>query len=259
MTAEPILLVERPQPGVVVLRLNRPDRRNALATPLLQDIAAALVAAEADQAVHAVVVTGSDTVFAAGADIDEVAAADSDDPIESPRFLAWRMIRAFPKPLLAAVEGWCLGAGLELAMCCDIVVAGDGARFGQPEINLGIIPGAGGTVTLTRLVGRALATRMVLTGDPIDARRALEAGLIAEVVAAGDALSHASILAGTIAGRAPLAMRAAKASLRQAGELFERDHIMAERARFVALLGSADKQEGIAAFKQKRAPIWRGA
>lgn len=259
MTAEPMLIVGRDGEGVLVLRLNRPDRRNALATPLLQEIAAALAAGEADETVRAVVVTGSNTVFAAGADIDEVAAARADDPVESPRFLAWRAIRGFPKPLLAAVEGWCLGAGLELAMCCDIVVAGSNARFGQPETSLGIIPGAGGTVTLTRLVGRALATRMVLTGEPIDAAHALAAGLVAEVAPTGEALRQGTDLAARIAARAPLAMREAKASLRDAAELSERDHILAERRRFVALLGSADKAEGIAAFKEKRAAVWRGA
>ena len=259
MTAEPMLLIDAAAEGVTLIRLNRPDRRNALATPLLQEIAAALTVAANEPAIRAVLITGSDTVFAAGADINEVAAAGSDDPIESPRFLAWRAIRVFPKPLLAAVEGWCLGAGLELAMCCDIVVAGETARFGQPETNLGIIPGAGGTATLTRLVGRALATRMVLTGEPIDARHALASGLISEVAPAGEALAQAAVLAGKIADRAPLAMRQAKASLREAAELAERDHILAERRRFVSLLGSADKAEGIAAFKEKRAPNWCGA
>lgn len=254
-----MLAVGREGEGVLVLRLDRPERRNALATPLLQEIAAALAAAEDDSTVRAVVVTGSATLFAAGADIDEVAAAGDDDPVESPRFAAWRAIRRFPKPVLAAVEGWCLGAGLELAMCCDIIVAGEGARFGQPETSLGIIPGAGGTVVLPRLVGHAMATHMVLTGEPIDAARALATGLIAEVVAEGEALRRGIALAVRIAARAPLAMREAKASLRDVAELTQRDHLFAERRRFVALLGSADKAEGITAFKEKRAAVWRGA
>ena len=258
MTLERALLIEQPNAGVRLLRLNRPERRNALATSLLQEIAAALAAADADAAVGAVVITGSDEVFAAGADIDELAAADRDEPIESPRYRAWQAIRGFAKPLLAAVEGWCLGAGLELTMCCDIVVAGETARFGQPETNLGIIPGAGGTAILSRLVGRALATRMVLTGEPIDARAALAAGLIAEVTPPGAALAQALALAGIIAARAPLAMRAAKASIRETGALREQEHLQAERRRFVTLLGSADKTEGIAAFREKRPPEWRG-
>lgn len=259
MMPEPALLIGREGGNVTMLRLNRPERRNALATPLLQEIAAALVAADADETVQAALITGGATIFAAGADIDEVAEAGSDDPVESPRFRAWRSIRAFRKPLVAAVEGWCLGAGLELALCCDIVVAGEGARFGQPETNLGIIPGAGGTVTLTRLIGRARATRMVLTGEPIDAAQALAAGLIAETAPAGEALGRATALAGRLAARAPLALRAAKASLREASELTEQAHLLAERRRFVALLDSEDKAEGIAAFREKRAPAWRGA
>lgn len=259
MTPEDALLVERPRDGVLLLRLNRPERRNALATPLLIALADTLIAADSDDGVRAAIVTGTANLFAAGADLDELAAAGSDDPIESPRFLAWAGIRNFSKPLISAVEGWCLGAGAELAMCCDIVIAGAGARFGQPETNLGIIPGAGGTATLARLVGRTLAMKMVLTGDPIDAHEARTAGLIAEVVNEGQALEHSLALGSTIAARAPLAMREAKASIRDATRLAEPDHLRAERARFVALLGSADKTEGIAAFREKRAARWTGA
>ena len=240
------------------LRLNRPLKRNALATPLLEDIARALCDAETVASIRAVVLTGSDKVFAAGADIDELAASSGTDLIESPRFEAWDRIRSFSKPLIAAVEGWCLGAGAELAMCCDIIVAGDTARFGQPETNLGIIPGAGGTATLTRLVGRALAMRMVLTGEPINAAEALSAGLISEVVQAGEAEQAALRLADTIASRAPAAMQAAKASVREAAVLSERDHLRAERTRFVALLDTYDKIEGIAAYRERRKPSWRG-
>lgn len=256
---DPTLLIEHPGDGIVLLRLNWPERRNALATALLLALADALAKAEADPAIRVAIVTGGDQVFAAGADIDELARSGGDDPVESPRFLGWQGIRSFAKPLIAAVEGWCLGAGAELAMCCDIVVAGAGARFGQPETNLGIMPGAGGTATLTRLVGRALAMRMVLTGAPIDADQARAAGLIAEVVASGAALGSALDMAGLIAARAPLAMRAAKASVRDAFELGERDHLMAERRRFVALLGTGDKAEGIAAFRGKRPAAWTGA
>lgn len=257
--ADDAVLIERPADGVLLLRLNRPERRNALATPVLLAVAEALGQAADDDAIRAVVVTGGDKLFAAGADINEIAGVGADEPIESARFLGWRAIRDFAKPLVAAVEGWCLGAGAELMMCCDIVVAGAGARFGQPETNLGIMPGAGGTATLARLVGRALAMRMVLTGEPIGAEEAVRAGLIAEAVAEGGALDRALALAGTIAGRAPLALQAAKASVREASELGERDHLLAERRRFVALLGTADKAEGIAAFKEKRAARWQGA
>lgn len=252
------LLSEHPAAGVLLLRLNRPERRNALATPLLREIAAALATAEDDDAVRAVVITGSEMVFAAGADLDELAASGADDPVESPRFQAWATIRAFPKPLVAAVEGWCLGAGAELMLCADIVIAGAGARIGQPETGLGIIPGAGGTAILPRRGGPALAMKMVLTGEPIAAAEAQRCGLIAEAVAAGTALAAALALAERLAARAPLALRAAKASIRDAETLDEAAHLLAERRRFIALLGSADKAEGIAAFKDKRAPVWRG-
>ena len=254
----PALLRETPAEGVLLLRLNRPERRNALATPLLQAVANELTSAAQNDSVRCVVIIGNEKVFAAGADLDELAASGSDDPVETPRFLAWAAIRAFPKPLLAAVEGWCLGAGSELMMCADIVIAGDSAKIGQPETNLGIIPGAGGTATLTRLVGRALAMQMVLTGDPITAARAHSSGLIADVVPAGQALAEALSLAGKIADRAPLALRAAKASVRDAAMLDENSHLTGERKRFIELLGTADKAEGIASFREKRQPVWQG-
>lgn len=255
---EAALLIERAANGVLLLRLNRPERRNALATPLLQDIARALAQAEADDSVRAVILTGNDTVFAAGADINELAASGSDDPVETPRFLAWRHIRAFPKPLIAAVEGWCLGAGAELMLCADIVIAGAAAKIGLPETNLGIIPGAGGTAILPRRIGRALAMKMVLTGEPISAEEALTAGLIAQVAETATALDTALALAQKLATRAPLALQAAKASINDAEYLDETTHLSAERKRFIALLGSTDKAEGIAAFLEKRLPQWIG-
>lgn len=252
------LLVNEPSPRVRLLTLNRPERRNALSTQLLTRIADAFERADADDAVLAVVVTGGAKVFAAGADLDELAGLGGDEPLLGPRFLAWQRVRALQKPLIGAVEGWCLGGGLELAMACDVVVAGASARFGQPETNLGIIPGGGGTALLPRMVGRALATRMILTGEPIDATRALGAGLIGEMVTDGTALACALGLAERIAGRAPLAIRAAKASLADSDTLPLASHLLAERRRFVALLGTGDKAEGIAAFREKRAADWTG-
>ena len=256
MTPDEQLLCDRPSNGVLRLRLNRPERRNALATPLLLEVADALDTAAVDPDIRVVVIVGAPKVFAAGADLQELADGTDTDPVETPRFLGWARIRDFPKPLLAGVEGWCLGAGNELAMCCDIVVAGEDARFGQPESNLGIIPGAGGTVTLTQLVGRARAMLMVLTGVPLSAREALAAGLIAEVTATGEAEDAALSLAAAIATRAPRAMREGKASVREAARMAEAELIRAERARFVALLGTADKAEGLAAFWEKRVPEW---
>lgn len=252
------LLVERPAEGVLLLRLNRPERRNALATPLLRAVADAIETAEGDDGVRVVVITGSDTLFAAGADIGELAASGADDPIETPRYLAWAAIRAFSKPLIAAVEGWCLGAGAELMMCADIVIAAKGAKIGQPETNLGIIPGAGGTATLPRRIGHARAMHMVLTGEPIGAEEAHAIGLIARLAEQGQALADALALAAKLAMRAPLALRAAKASIRDAEHLDEAAHLRSERVRFIELLGTADKAEGIAAFREKRAPNWQG-
>lgn len=255
--AEETLLVERPANGVILLRLNRPEKFNALATPFLCHIAQTLADADTDNSVRAVVLTGNEKCFAAGADIAELQQSDENDPIEGPRFQAWHVIRNFSKPLLCAVEGLCLGAGAELMMCGDIVIAGDAAKIGQPETNLGIIPGAGGTAILPRLVGRALAMKMVLTGDPIGAEQALQAGLVGEVVPKGMALSTTLDLAGRLAGRAQLALRSAKASIRDAEILDVETHILAERRRFVALLGSEEKAEGVAAFLEKRKPVWR--
>ncbi|ALC10495.1 enoyl-CoA hydratase-related protein [Sphingopyxis sp. 113P3] len=256
---EAYLLAVPDAQGVLILRLDRPERRNAVATDVLQAIAAALQAAAADPACRVAVVTGTRDIFAAGADIGEIEMLGPDDPVDGTRYRAWQSIRAFPKPLVAAVEGWCLGAGLELAMVADIVVAGDEAQFGQPETNLGFIPGGGGTGLLTRRVGRALASMMILTGKPIGADRALAAGLIAEVVPAGSALERAAEIAAILAGRAPLALREAKACIRAADELPLSAHHAEERRRFIALMGTADKAEGIAAFRERRPPRWAGA
>lgn len=201
---------------------------------------------------------GAEQVFAAGADLNELAAKDVAGALDDPRPAIWAKIRGFRKPLVAAVEGWCLGAGNELLMCCDLAVAGNGARFGQPETNLGIIPGAGGTATLPRLVGRMAAMKMVLLGEPIDAATALALGLVAEVVEPGAAVERALALAGALAARAPLAMRQAKAMVNAAFDLPHQAHLHAERQAFSVLFGSADKAEGISAFFEKRGPRWSG-
>lgn len=251
-----MLLVSRPSDGVLLLTLNRPASRNALATPLLDAIARELVGAVDDDRVRCVVITGNEKVFAAGADLGELERSDGKEPIAGPRWNAWACIAGFPKPLLAAVEGWCLGAGCELMLRCDIVVAAESARIGQPETNLGIIPGAGGTALLPRLIGRAVAMDMVLTGEPIDARRAYDLGLIARLARDGDALPDALLLAGKLASRAPRALKAAKASIRDVEDRPLSEHLCAERQRFLALLAGPEKTEGIAAFRERRDPIW---
>lgn len=253
-----ILLVEPQGEHVLLLRLNRPEKRNALATDLLGEVADALDKAAADESVRAVVITGADKFFAAGADINELATRDTGGALNDPRPAIWARIRNFTKPLIAAVEGWSLGAGNELVMCCDLVVSGERGKFGQPETNLGIIPGAGGTATLSRLVGRSRAMKMVLLGDPLSAQEALEAGLVCEVVEDGKALSTALDMAGRIAARAPLAMQQGKAMVRASLETHQTAHLTMERQAFSALFGTADKKEGTTAFFEKRDPQWQG-
>lgn len=253
-----ILHVETVADSVLLLRLNRPEKRNALATDLLGAVADALDNAIGDDTVRTVVITGADKFFAAGADINEIAAKDVGGALLDVRPSIWARIRAFPKPLVAAVEGWSLGAGNELVMCCDLVVAGRGAKFGQPETNLGIVPGAGGTATLPRLVGRTRAMKMVLLGDPMTAEEAQASGLVSDVVEDGDALAAALELATRIAARAPLAMQQGKALVRASMEMTQAAHLVLERHGFSALFGSADKKEGIASFFEKRSPIWSG-
>lgn len=256
--SDDILLVERFGDHGLLVRLNRPEKRNALATDLLGRVADALDEAAGDTSIRAVVLTGSDKIFAAGADIKELAERDTGGALSDPRPAIWARIRGFSKPLIAAVEGWSLGAGNELVMCCDLVVAGAGARFGQPETNLGIIPGAGGTAILPRLVGRSRAMKMVLLGDALTAAEAREAGLVAEITEDGQALATALALAERIAGRAPLALQQGKAMVRASFETHQAAHLVMERQAFSALFGTADKREGTTAFFEKRDPQWRG-
>ena len=245
-----------PHPGWVCLTLNRPAARNALTTALLADLAQTLVALAADPAIRAVVICGAAGNFAAGADITEIEGKSSAEGAVDPRKAHWATIRAFPKPLIAAVDGVALGGGLELALMADCLVLGSTARLGLPETSLGLIPGAGGTQRLLALAGRARATRMVLLAEVIDAATAHQWG-IAGWLTDGPALPMAQTLAERLCARAPLAMIAAKRAL-VAGE----DGALAfatERAAFEALLDTADKTEGIRALREKRPPAFRGA
>lgn len=254
-----LILVNRSITGVLTITLNNPEKRNALATPVLSLIADVLDSANEDETIRCVVLAGLPKVFAAGADINELAQKDVSGALADVRPKIWARIRAFPKPLIAAVEGWCLGAGNELLMCCDLAIAGANAKFGQPESNLGIIPGAGGTATLPRIVGRMTAMYMVLLGEPIDAVTAQRLGLVLEVVEDGAALTRASEIALEIAARAPVAVRQAKALVNGAFDLPHAAHLAAERQAFSALFGTEDKREGISAFMDKRKPDWKGA
>jgi enoyl-CoA hydratase len=247
-----------PKAGVQLITLNRPEARNALRTQLLGELAAALEAAAADPEVKAVVISGDEKVFAAGADIKEMAALDVVGVVTDVRPTYWRRIYAFPKPLIAAVNGFALGGGCELVMHADIVIAGDNAQFGQPEINLGIIPGAGGTQRLIRTVGKSLAMKLVLSGEFIDAQAALAAGLVAEVTPPELTIERALKLAATIAKKPPLAVRLAKEAMLKSFETTLETGLSLERKSFAILAATEDRREGIAAFIDKRKPEFKG-
>lgn len=252
------LAVQAPEDGVRLITLQRPEALNALNSELLGELAAELDAAERDAETRVVVITGSRKAFAAGADIKEMAERDLVGILNDPRVAHWQRITAFAKPLIAAVNGFALGGGCELAMHADILIAGEDARFGQPEINLGIIPGAGGTQRLLRAVGKALAMQMVLTGEAIDARHALRAGLVSEVTQPEFTVERALQVARVIARKAPLAVRLAKEALLKAQDTDLASGLRFERHAFTLLAGTADREEGIRAFQEKRAPRYLG-
>ncbi|HEY4318894.1 MAG TPA: enoyl-CoA hydratase-related protein [Herbaspirillum sp.] len=263
MTAAPIsepqdILLGRPAPHVLLITLNRPDVRNALRNQTLSEIAAALLEADADATVRVAVISGGDRIFAAGADINEMARNDAVGTLLDVRPQYWKIIAAFTKPLLAAVNGYAYGAGCELVMHADIAIAGQGARFGQPEINLGAIPGAGGTQRLIRTVGKPLAMKMVLSGEALHAEAALAAGLVAEVTPDDQTLERALALATTIAGKSPLALKLAKEAMLKSYETGLEAGLQMERKSFSLLAASDDRREGIAAFKEKRPALFTG-
>lgn len=239
----------------VKITLNRPEAKNALNTAVLARVAGTLTDAAANPACRAALICGAEGNFAAGADITEIEGKTTAEGAVDPRKIHWATIRAFPKPLIVAVDGFALGGGFELALMADMMVLGSDARVGLPETNLGLIPGAGGAQRLLALVGRARATRLVLGGEIIDATTAYDWG-IAGWLAQGPALPDAEALIARMCKRAPLALQAAKAALvagdEQALALDE------ERRAFEALLDSADKAEGIRAFREKRKPDFRG-
>lgn len=247
-------LIVEPRGAWTLLTLDRPGRRNALATPLLAALAEALDRLAADDACRVAVMTGAGGHFAAGADLDEIAAKGSAESERDPRAGLWGRVRGFPKPLVAAVDGMALGGGFELALMADALVLGATARVGLPETSLGLVPGAGGGQRLMARVGPARAARMVMLGEVVDAATAFEWG-VAGWLAEGPALPLAEEVAGRLAARAPLAMAAAKRALVAAEGALA---LAEERAGFVGLMGSEDKAEGIAAFRERRAPEWRG-
>lgn len=259
MSSEPLILIDHSHAPVAVITLNRPAARNALTTALLADIANALDAWSRDSTVRVVVITGNEKVFAAGADLKEMQSLDMVGVLRDVRPAIWRRIAGFPKPIIAAVNGYALGAGSELMMHADIVVAGTNAQFGQPEINLGMIPGAGGTQRLIRAVGKPLAMKMVLSGEFIDAVEAKAAGLITEITDPEKTLARAVALAEKIAEKPPLAVEQAKDVLLKSFEAHLDHSLLYERKAFTLLAATVDRNEGIQAFFDKRPPVFKGA
>jgi enoyl-CoA hydratase len=245
--------------GVALVTIDRPEALNALSFALLAELADALEILDTDGRTRAAIIRGAgERAFAAGADIVELADQTPERLRAEGQFGSWERIGAIGIPLIAAVRGFALGGGCELAMTCDMIIAGEDARFGQPEIKIGVMPGAGGTQRLTRAIGVARAMELVLTGRMIDASEAFAAGLVTMVAPPADVLSSALKLADTIASMPPLAVRAAKRSVLAAAELPLSAGLRAEREAFFDLFATDDQREGMRAFQEKRAPTWTG-
>lgn len=243
---------------VALVRINRPETMNALNTALMIELMDALEKMDADDSVGAFVITGDARAFAAGADIKEMAESTSVELLLKGHISPFDRIQKISKPVIAAVSGWCLGGGNELAMSCDMIVASETARFGQPEINLGVMPGAGGTQRLTRAVGKAIAMEMVLNNRTLTADEALRHGLVNKVLPVERYLDEALGLAQEIAARAPLAVRLGKEAVGRAFETHLSDGITEERQAFYFLFSTDDQKEGMRAFGEKRKPNWKG-
>ena len=243
---------------VGLIRLNRPESMNALNPTILGELMDALEGFDADENIGAMVVAGNEKVFAAGADIKEMAEATEEQMRGSSFITSFDRIRQIKKPIIAAVSGWALGGGCELSMSCDMIVASEKARFGQPEINLGVIPGAGGTQRLTLAVGKALAMEMVLNNRTLSAQEALQHGLVNRVVPVESYLDEAISLAEEIADRAPVAIRAGKGAVNAAFEGSLTEGLSTEKDLFYNLFSTEDQKEGMRAFTEKRTPNWLG-
>ncbi|MEX0737288.1 MAG: enoyl-CoA hydratase-related protein [Bacteroidota bacterium] len=244
--------------GYAVVQFNRPEVLNAINIQLMIELVDALETLEKDDDVRCIVLTGNEKAFAAGADIKEMADASAMDMLQRDQFARWDRIRKIKKPIIAAVSGFALGGGCELMMTCDMVIASETAKIGQPEINIGVIPGAGGTQRLTRAVGKVKAMEMVLTGGMITAQEALQWGLINKVVPVEYYLQEAKNLAKEIAGKAPVAVKLAKESVLKAFDTTIEGGLEFERKNFYLLFSSEDQKEGMKAFVEKRKPEWKG-
>ncbi|SIN99939.1 enoyl-CoA hydratase-related protein [Chitinophaga niabensis] len=253
-----IIIHQQAQPYIAHIQLNRPKELNALNLQLMQELRDTLKALDEDDQVRVIIISGNDKAFAAGADIKQMAGKTAIDMYNVDQFSTWDTIKKIKKPLIAAVSGFALGGGCELAMLCDMIVASESARFGQPEIRIGVMPGAGGTQRLTRAVGKALAMEMVLTGRFITAEAALQAGLINKIVPVELYLTEAFRLAAEIAQLSPLAVKMAKESVLRAFDSTLEEGLHFERKNFYLLFASEDQKEGMQAFMEKRPPVFTG-
>src|SRR3989475_10841181 len=251
------ILVEIEAP-IATVTLNRPKVLNALSPDLIRELTGALAELDADDSVRAVVLTGGPRVFAAGADIGDMADRSAVEQLSRDQTGRWMSLAGFSKPLIAAVNGYALGGGCEVMLMCDLIVAGETARLGQPEINLGIIPGAGGTQRWPRTAGKYAAMETVLTGAPVTARRAQELGVVNKVVPAEMTIEVAKRIARQLAEKAPLALRMAKESVLKAFESPLAEGLVAERKSFYFLFSTEDQKEGMRAFLEKRKAVFKG-
>jgi enoyl-CoA hydratase len=256
MPYEMILTETRGRVGLI--RLNRPQAMNALNNQLMRELMDALEAFDKNDGIGAMVITGNEKAFAAGADIKEMADKTIQQMMDSDHLAVFGRIRTIQKPVIAAVSGWALGGGCEVALSCDMIVASESARFGQPEINIGVIPGAGGTQRLTRAVGKAIAMEMILNDRRLTAQEAYQFGMVNRVVPVEGYLEAALKLAEEIALHAPIAVREAKKMINQSYERFLVDGLATEKQVFYNLFATEDQKEGMKAFTEKRRPEWKG-
>lgn len=253
-----ILVNKQVAPWVAHVQLNRPKELNALNLELMLEIKQALVELDNDPEVRAIVISGNERAFAAGADIKQMAGRTAMDMLKIDQFSTWDSIRKTKKPMIAAVSGFALGGGCELAMICDIIIASETAQFGQPEINIGIMPGAGGTQRLTRIVGKNKAMELVLTGKFISAEQAHYYGLVNKIVPVEFYLTEAIQMAGIIAEKSPIAVQLAKESVLRAYEMPLQEALYFERKNFYMLFATDDQKEGMSAFVEKRKAVFKG-
>jgi enoyl-CoA hydratase len=256
MTYEMMLSEIRGHVGLITL--NRPQVMNALNNQLMRELMDALESFDKNDSVGAIVITGNEKAFAAGADIKEMAGKSIQQMMDTDHIAVFGRIRTIQKPVIAAVSGWALGGGCEIALSCDMIVVSESAQFGQPEINIGVIPGAGGTQRLTHAVGKAIAMEMILNDRRLSAKEAYQLGMVNRVVPVDGYLDEALKLAEEIASRAPIAVRAAKKMINQAFERTLANGLAAEKQEFYNLFATEDQKEGMRAFIEKRKPEWKG-